>query len=437
MRKIKSLFKGILICSGAAMLMAPVNVVWADGVNDKNVQSEVKKEDSVKIETIGLEESYATGDAVCFTIKVTNTSDKPIYAENHNGAKGVNGSISVSIKTKDGKYNFGENYRWLVSDGVDFSGKLESGQSIERDYTLYLYGYSGAVVVDGNTAEILKDYEGEFEVNVSFVYGTREVGGAVPYDSSVSKSFDFKVDGSTKSNGIPESIMNSYWGDESDWPRVAKKIETESGLRFWFVGLNREYNNDEQVYPAVCVTNVSDTDITIFSGYSNESGYIVYDIMSEDNESILEDNINKMGHSNGAKYTKELKPGESVTVLFSASIGKAKTGNYLLCAGLNSIGSQRDLETEFVSVPIKIKDVKNQGNTLQDKFKGKFYGDFDLDGKVSLKDAKKALRISLGIDEATEDESYVGNINGKGITLNEAKSFLRMSLGIENSRAIV
>jgi len=74
--------------------------------------------------------------------------------------------------------------------------------------------------------------------------------------------------------------------------------------------------------------------------------------------------------------------------------------------------------------------------TPQDKFKGKLYGDFDLDGKVTLNDAKKALRLSLGIDNATEDEAYLGNLNGGGITLNEAKAFLRMSLGIDKTKQI-
>jgi len=74
---------------------------------------------------------------------------------------------------------------------------------------------------------------------------------------------------------------------------------------------------------------------------------------------------------------------------------------------------------------------------LQNKFKGKLFGDFDLDGKVTLNDARKALRLSLGIDTATEDGAYLGNLNGRGITLNEVKAFLRMSLGIDKTKQIL
>lgn len=62
------------------------------------------------------------------------------------------------------------------------------------------------------------------------------------------------------------------------------------------------------------------------------------------------------------------------------------------------------------------------------------YGDFDYDGKVTLKDAKIALRLALGIDETTEEQLLFGDIDGDGIKLTDAKEYLRMSLGIIPSK---
>lgn len=446
-------------------------------------------------------------------------------------------------------------------------------------------------------------------------------------------------------NSVPECLLNNVWGQESVKRDVIKKVEAKDGLTFYFARLNREYNSNESVYPCVCVTNTGDEAKTIFSDYSDNSGYIICEMVSEDGEIKFEENINKSENGTAQRYTKELKPGESIKVYFSTSVENAKTGNYLMNVHLNCINDENKASTVSVSVPVKIYETKNVTKTYKDsagneyvlvmdskeevvyaissesvtleavvipdnvtsinvdsenlnkikyfvlpesvtditndlgsswkaisfltekeiekdilskigmqhtsqteeneirvvyvkddvnrsnlesygenvlvivadkydmkqvqtallmaqgkineqvdlrtyvkgnkvkllfdedgngkvdvedariiyeKVKGKsvtdiewtnycegktiiddyayesplLYGDFDLDGKVTLKDAKKALAISLGIDKSTDNDNYIGNINGKGITLIEAKTILRMSIGIEKSKAI-
>jgi len=59
-----------------------------------------------------------------------------------------------------------------------------------------------------------------------------------------------------------------------------------------------------------------------------------------------------------------------------------------------------------------------------------YCGDFDYDGKVTLKDAKICLRLALGIESITDEQKLFGDIDGEGISLTDAKEYLRMSLGI-------
>lgn len=64
-----------------------------------------------------------------------------------------------------------------------------------------------------------------------------------------------------------------------------------------------------------------------------------------------------------------------------------------------------------------------------------YYGDFDYDGKITLKDAKQALQLAVGIetredDYVREERELFGDIDGRGITLTDAKEYLRMAVGI-------
>lgn len=64
-----------------------------------------------------------------------------------------------------------------------------------------------------------------------------------------------------------------------------------------------------------------------------------------------------------------------------------------------------------------------------------YYGDFDYDGKITLKDAKKALQLAVGIETVDdyylrEERSLFCDIDGGGISLTDAKEYLRMAVGI-------
>lgn len=64
-----------------------------------------------------------------------------------------------------------------------------------------------------------------------------------------------------------------------------------------------------------------------------------------------------------------------------------------------------------------------------------YYGDFDYDGKVSLNDATKVLKLAVGIGgaedyNAREERKLLGDIDGGGVSLTDAKEILRIAVGI-------
>jgi len=449
MRILKECFRKIAVFSVIlALFAAPVTCVRADAVNPESASTKEAQEDIVKIEALGIRPVYATGEAICFTAKVTNTSDKPIYVENYNSKNGSTGSIGVYIKTKDQKYIFAGNEKDFVSDGIKYLGELKPGESIERDYTFY------------NTTTLSKccnmetgEFYREFALDIMFEYSEMSQNEPAPFGAAITKSFDFEVGDVPAMPNVTfleeEFVFTGEIGDNNFIRPVARYIKTDEGLLFWIVKLKQECNNyDDEVYAAVCAVNISDEPKTIFSDYNlsdydclDERGYIICDVESQDKTIKLEEDLSKYQNPTGNRYTKELKPGESVSIRFRTSTNNVKAGQYTMHANLNCLNSENEPEIVTVSIPMKINDVQNShdgntGETPQDKFKGKLYGDFDLDGEVTLNDAKKALRLSLGIDTATEDEAYLGNLNGRGITLNEAKAFLRMSLGIDKTKQI-
>lgn len=60
-------------------------------------------------------------------------------------------------------------------------------------------------------------------------------------------------------------------------------------------------------------------------------------------------------------------------------------------------------------------------------------GDLNNDGKITAADARLALRLSVGLDEATDSLVYAGDLDGDGaVTAADARILLRISVGLED-----
>lgn len=68
-----------------------------------------------------------------------------------------------------------------------------------------------------------------------------------------------------------------------------------------------------------------------------------------------------------------------------------------------------------------------------DPITGKQYGDSDMDGDISLKDAQMALRVALRIDNADEDTIRVMSGGEDDVELKHAQKILRLALRIDNA----
>ena len=64
-------------------------------------------------------------------------------------------------------------------------------------------------------------------------------------------------------------------------------------------------------------------------------------------------------------------------------------------------------------------------------------GDIDADGKVTAKDARTALRFSVGLEKLSDEEKFRADTDSDGIILaSDARTILRISVGLSPSKLI-
>lgn len=68
-----------------------------------------------------------------------------------------------------------------------------------------------------------------------------------------------------------------------------------------------------------------------------------------------------------------------------------------------------------------------------DSITGKQYGDSDLDGKITLKDAQLALKAALGIDKISDDVARIMSGGKDKVVLKNAQIILKLALGIDKT----
>ena len=59
-------------------------------------------------------------------------------------------------------------------------------------------------------------------------------------------------------------------------------------------------------------------------------------------------------------------------------------------------------------------------------------GDVDLDGTVSVADARLALRAAVGLDTLSDEKYFVADVDGQdGISVADARLILRVAVGLD------
>ncbi len=93
---------------------------------------------------------------------------------------------------------------------------------------------------------------------------------------------------------------------------------------------------------------------------------------------------------------------------------------------------EEDLNVNPFNIAFNIKmPIKENSSTTKNNAIQVAYGDFDGDGKVTLGDVTKGLKLALNIEETTEENLLYCGVDSDKVQLMDVSQYLKVALGIE------
>lgn len=435
-RTMKKTF-AMIFCSAICVtsVLGATPDVSADFSQDKYVSTcayEVQADEPVEFEAVGLKNTYATGETITVQARAINNSGKDLKIETSTTSYGKGGTISARLTNEDGNVIEGFDSCDCIINREKYSGSLNADEYAERMFQFDI----GKAVPGTYSLEISFEYIGENNAKqtVSKKFSLEiGAGGGVEYEwADITGAAAFLSD---KAADI-RSYKNEL--DACDL-KLPVKLYPYPGAKNYVTVMAEDYGFDfSPTSNCVPVKVYTDENLKVWGyvkrvGFEKEPAwYCITDFMRAipavtwEKDTIIGISEDPATHIKTLRFKDfVLSVSDDITILKNDTKISADD----LRVGMVVTYDVTSVLESYPAVIVGCTTIKVENERYLCVYKG----DFDYDGSVTLKDAKKALCLALGIDELTEEQKVFCDIDGDGkaaVTLSDAKECLRMALGI-------